>query len=136
MLNTVVSVKRTGGIGMVGGGSVSPGHVSAASRELNVALSVLSPLHRAYKTIEDDDLKFPLIYGEGKKVRFSLLVFAPRQWSQLSRAPPDPPMLVCRKHSRPLFPLDILPPPSTGDKVALIMKGSKVSHLAVHNVRK
>ncbi|MEQ2293066.1 Protein phosphatase 1H [Ameca splendens] len=23
----------------------------------------------AYKTIEDDDLKFPLIYGEGKKVR-------------------------------------------------------------------
>lgn len=23
---------------------------------------------RAYKTIEDDDLKFPLIYGEGKKV--------------------------------------------------------------------
>lgn len=27
----------------------------------------LSP-YRAYKTIEDDDLKFPLIYGEGKKV--------------------------------------------------------------------
>lgn len=24
--------------------------------------------YRAYKTIEDDDLKFPLIYGEGKKV--------------------------------------------------------------------
>lgn len=24
--------------------------------------------HRAYKTIEEDDLKFPLIYGEGKKV--------------------------------------------------------------------
>ncbi|KAJ8382761.1 hypothetical protein SKAU_G00035390 [Synaphobranchus kaupii] len=24
---------------------------------------------RAYKTIEDDDLKFPLIYGEGKKAR-------------------------------------------------------------------
>lgn len=28
----------------------------------------LSSLHRAYKTIEEDDLKFPLIYGEGKKV--------------------------------------------------------------------
>lgn len=27
----------------------------------------LSP-YRAYKTIEDEDLKFPLIYGEGKKV--------------------------------------------------------------------
>lgn len=25
--------------------------------------------HRAYKTIVEDDLKFPLIYGEGKKVR-------------------------------------------------------------------
>lgn len=24
---------------------------------------------RAYKTIVEDDLKFPLIYGEGKKVR-------------------------------------------------------------------
>lgn len=24
--------------------------------------------NRAYKTIEDEDLKFPLIYGEGKKV--------------------------------------------------------------------
>lgn len=23
---------------------------------------------RAYKTIDDEDLKFPLIYGEGKKV--------------------------------------------------------------------
>ena len=32
----------------------------------------LSPLCRAYKTIEDDDLKFPLIYGEGKKVRGAL----------------------------------------------------------------
>ena len=32
-------------------------------------IKVLSPLRRAYKTIEDDDLKFPLIYGEGKKVR-------------------------------------------------------------------
>jgi len=28
----------------------------------------LSSPHRAYKTIEEDDLKFPLIYGEGKKV--------------------------------------------------------------------
>lgn len=25
---------------------------------------------RAYKTIVEDDLKFPLIYGEGKKVRW------------------------------------------------------------------
>lgn len=24
--------------------------------------------YRAYKTIVEDDLKFPLIYGEGKKV--------------------------------------------------------------------
>lgn len=107
MLNAVVSVKGTGVIGKVGGGSVS-----AASRELNIALSVLSPLHRAYKTIEDDDLKFPLIYGEGKKVRFSLLLFAPRQWSQLSRAPPDPPMLVCRKHSRPFPRTSYLHPPT------------------------
>ena len=32
---------------------------------------LFSPLlkPRAYKTIEDEDLKFPLIYGEGKKVR-------------------------------------------------------------------
>lgn len=30
--------------------------------------SPLSSVCRAYKTIEDDDLKFPLIYGEGKKV--------------------------------------------------------------------
>ncbi|KAL2309515.1 hypothetical protein Nmel_005720, partial [Mimus melanotis] len=29
----------------------------------------LSSPHRAYKTIEEDDLKFPLIYGEGKKAR-------------------------------------------------------------------
>lgn len=26
-------------------------------------------IFRAYKTIEDEDLRFPLIYGEGKKVR-------------------------------------------------------------------
>lgn len=25
---------------------------------------------RAYKTVDDEDLKFPLIYGEGKKVGF------------------------------------------------------------------
>lgn len=30
--------------------------------------------YRAYKTIEDDDLKFPLIYGEGKKVGSSSLL--------------------------------------------------------------
>lgn len=24
---------------------------------------------RAYKTVQEEDLKFPLIYGEGKKVR-------------------------------------------------------------------
>lgn len=28
---------------------------------------------RAYKTIDDEDLKFPLIYGEGKKVRLGAL---------------------------------------------------------------
>lgn len=28
---------------------------------------------RAYKTIEEDDLKFPLIYGEGKKVGISFV---------------------------------------------------------------
>lgn len=33
------------------------------------SLSWSAPLHRAYKTVEDEDLKFPLIYGEGKKVR-------------------------------------------------------------------
>lgn len=50
----------------VGGKRVSMARIC---REVKMASSVLSPLHRAYKTIEDDDLKFPLIYGEGKKVR-------------------------------------------------------------------
>ena len=35
---------------------VNPGYVSRCVR-------------RAYKTIVEDDLKFPLIYGEGKKVK-------------------------------------------------------------------
>lgn len=30
---------------------------------------VLCLSRRAYKTIVEDDLKFPLIYGEGKKVK-------------------------------------------------------------------
>ena len=37
-------------------------------------ITVSSHLCRAYKTIEDDDLKFPLIYGEGKKVRNAVLL--------------------------------------------------------------
>lgn len=32
-------------------------------------------LHRAYKTVQEEDLKFPLIFGEGKKVRWQLNVF-------------------------------------------------------------
>ncbi|XP_055475180.1 protein phosphatase 1H-like, partial [Psammomys obesus] len=39
--------------------------VTAAGRGASEAPSP----SRAYKTIEDDDLKFPLIYGEGKKAR-------------------------------------------------------------------
>lgn len=31
---------------------------------------------RAYKTIDDEDLKFPLIYGEGKKVGLCTCVCA------------------------------------------------------------
>ncbi len=30
---------------------------------------------RAYKTVQEEDLKFPLIFGEGKKVRRQLSVF-------------------------------------------------------------
>lgn len=42
-------------------------------REKVIALICISFLmHRAYKTIEDEDLKFPLIYGEGKKVSVSV----------------------------------------------------------------
>lgn len=40
---------------------------------VSVCLSALSFNHRAYKTIDDEDLKFPLIYGEGKKVRVRVL---------------------------------------------------------------
>lgn len=39
-------------------------HVSVNEHGTVVLLSC-----RAYKTIVEDDLKFPLIYGEGKKVR-------------------------------------------------------------------
>lgn len=53
-------------------------HVYTTSHKLNIHYSVFSPLHRAYKTIEDDDLKFPLIYGEGKKVRSALQPLADR----------------------------------------------------------
>lgn len=28
---------------------------------------------RAYKTLQEDDLKFPLVFGEGKKVRGLLM---------------------------------------------------------------
>lgn len=34
----------------------------------NLFYNVVCSSSRAYKTIEDEDLKFPLIYGEGKKV--------------------------------------------------------------------
>lgn len=39
------------------------------------SLHLLTPclwliLTRAYKKIEEDDLKFPLIFGEGKKVKY------------------------------------------------------------------
>lgn len=34
-----------------------------------VSALIVSVSCRAYKTIVEDDLKFPLIYGEGKKVR-------------------------------------------------------------------
>lgn len=44
-------------------------------REKFIALICISFLmHRAYKTIEDEDLKFPLIYGEGKKVSVCVCV--------------------------------------------------------------
>lgn len=129
MLNTVVSVwvsvKRTGVISKVGGGSVS-----AASRELNIALSVLSPLHRAYKTIEDDDLKFPLIYGEGKKVRQKTPVVSAQQGS------PRPSHASVQKAFPTTFPQDILPSPSNGDKVALIIKGQRSDTWLNHNVLK
>lgn len=36
--------------------------------------------HRAYKTIEEDDLKFPLIYGEGKKVGTSAFLRPKEEW--------------------------------------------------------
>lgn len=45
------------------------------------------PLCRAYKTIEDDDLKFPLIYGEGKKVRSVARLLAARATPPRPRAP-------------------------------------------------
>lgn len=46
----------------------------------------LSP-YRAYKTIEDDDLKFPLIYGEGKKVGIRLPQMENRAAAQSPRQP-------------------------------------------------
>ena len=39
----------------------------------NLIWDLLVVCCRAYKTIVEDDLKFPLIYGEGKKVRNSIL---------------------------------------------------------------
>lgn len=39
----------------------------------NLTWALLVVCCRAYKTIVEDDLKFPLIYGEGKKVRNKIL---------------------------------------------------------------
>lgn len=39
-------------------------HLRALANRLPLLVSI-----RAYKKIEEDDLKFPLIYGEGKKVQ-------------------------------------------------------------------
>lgn len=52
-------------------------YVSDSRRKYSftVLLYIFSLLkHRAYKTIEDEDLKFPLIYGEGKKVSVCVCV--------------------------------------------------------------
>lgn len=48
--------------------------MSRGAGEVLEAFNLLTPclwliLTRAYKKIEEDDLKFPLIYGEGKKVK-------------------------------------------------------------------
>lgn len=58
----------------------SPLWVVAATERTLIIKKVLSPCcsaallpYRAYKTIDDEDLKFPLIYGEGKKVRVPAL---------------------------------------------------------------
>uniref|UniRef100_A0A4W5L0H8 PPM-type phosphatase domain-containing protein n=1 Tax=Hucho hucho TaxID=62062 RepID=A0A4W5L0H8_9TELE len=40
----------------------------AINHEIKTHYCLLFP-HRAYKTIEDEDLRFPLVYGEGKKAR-------------------------------------------------------------------
>lgn len=97
-----------------GGGSGFPRHASATFRKVKMAWSVLSPLHRAYKTIEDDDLKFPLIYGEGKKVRCARwetpsVLSSPKAIRKSPSAPPPIPPIdlhlwLCRKPSPPLFP--------------------------------
>ena len=41
--------------------------LSSINAEIQTHYCLLFP-HRAYKTIEDEDLRFPLVYGEGKKV--------------------------------------------------------------------
>lgn len=111
-----VSVRTTSGIsGKVCGGSGLPGHESVAFCEAKIALSVLSPLHRAYKTIEDDDLKFPLIYGEGKKVRCARRVALQARAARLISAhrtpsgnpplsPRPSPSHCAKKNPLPLFP--------------------------------
>uniref|UniRef100_A0A4W5JT54 Uncharacterized protein n=1 Tax=Hucho hucho TaxID=62062 RepID=A0A4W5JT54_9TELE len=42
--------------------------LSAINHEIKKHYCLLFP-HRAYKTIEDEDLRFPLVYGKGKKAR-------------------------------------------------------------------
>lgn len=56
------------------GGSGTLGTPALSGQQRCWKLHLLTPclwliLTRAYKKIEEDDLKFPLIFGEGKKVK-------------------------------------------------------------------
>lgn len=86
------------------GGRVSRARI-CAFWEVIIALSVLSSLRRAYKTIEDDDLKFPLIYGEGKKVRWRCA-----RWVALQARP-------ARRISAHRTPSGILPSPKAAESI-------------------